>query len=65
MGVGDKTTPPQGDPGAAAVNNLGAAGNTGNGATTADAQASSSTKVEGTKEAKAVVNTNPSATQPK
>jgi hypothetical protein len=65
VGVGDKTTPPQGDPGAAAVNNLGAAGNTGNGATTADAQASSSTKVEGTKEAKAVVNTNPSATQPK
>ena len=65
VGVGDKTTPPQGDPGAASVNNLGAAGNTGNGATTADAQASSSTKVEGTKEAKAVVNTNPSATQPK
>lgn len=65
VGVGDKTTPPQGDPGAAAVTNLGAAGNTGNGATTADAQASSSTKVEGTKEAKAVVNTNPSATQPK
>lgn len=63
VGVGDKTTPPQGDPGAAAVTNLGAAGNTGNGATTADAQASSSTKVEGTKEAKAVVNTNPSATQ--
>ena len=60
-----KTDSTKTDPGSAAVGNPGASGNTGNGATTVSAQATGSTKLEGAKEAKPDVNTNPKTVQKK
>ena len=53
------------DPGAVAVTAPGGAGNTGNGATAVSSQAAGSTKLEGTKEAKPDVETDPKSVQPK
>lgn len=53
------------DPGAVAVTAPGGAGNTGNGATAVASQAAGSTKLEGTKEAKPDVETDPKSVQPK